>query len=114
MNRMRLVNVQAAFALIACLAVVAGCSRSPSRSTSVKIFAITPSVSFYLADRVTIHGRADNGLTVRKAVRVDQLDCRIGDVVPATVRGVSIHLPDGTCTSRPRENEVYWVGKRIS
>lgn len=91
MRRLRLSLLTGAIALTAC-------SEQPKREVSAVVVSIAPHVSpKWDADEVVITARSPDGSFGAKSVLRAGLNCRVGDRVKASARGLALTLNEHAC-----------------
>jgi hypothetical protein len=73
------------------------CSEQPERKALAVVTDIAPRVSRWHSDQVLVTARSADGLVGSKLVDAARLDCRVGEKVQATARGVSLFLDARAC-----------------
>jgi len=73
------------------------CAQLPERTVDAKVVSIVSSQSRLNNDRFVVTAQDETGLSGKKSVKKLELDCRVGDAVKATVRGISLTLDNSAC-----------------
>ena len=76
---------------------MSACTQLPERTVDAKVVSIVSLQSRLNNDRFVVTAQDETGLSGKKSVKKLELDCRVGDVVKATVRGISLTLDDSAC-----------------
>lgn len=74
----------------------------PSHPAQARITGIRVHLSRVSGTLVTITAQADNTIPATLTVHTLHLKCRVGDVVPATKRGVSLYISRDACLYLPQ------------
>jgi hypothetical protein len=84
--------------LFAAAIALTACSEQPQREVSADIVSIAPHPNpRWNANEMVVTARSPDGASGSKPVLMERLNCRVGDVVQASARGVSLTLDDRTC-----------------
>jgi len=76
---------------------MSACGQLPERTVDAKVVSIVSSKSRFNNDRFVVTAQDETGLSGKKSVKKLELDCWVGDVVKATVRGISLTLDNSAC-----------------
>ncbi len=78
--------------------VLAACTEQPAKKVSALVVSIGEhSNPKWNADQVVVFARSEGGIVGSKPVLRTQLNCRIGDTVQGTVRGITLTLDARAC-----------------
>jgi hypothetical protein len=84
-----------------CVLAQTACSAAPPSGTPKAVTAtvvdIAPRVSRWNANQVRVTIRSEDGIVSDRIITIDRLKCRVGDRVPATVRGTVLALDPKAC-----------------
>ncbi len=82
---------------LCCAFCVSACVQQPERIVDAKIVSIRSLQSKLNIDTFVVTAQDEAGVSGKKTVRKLELNCRVGDVVKATVRGISLILDKNAC-----------------
>lgn len=86
------------FILIMSAITLAACSEQPRREVWAVVVSIAPHVSpKWDADEVVVTARSQDGAFGAKSVLTARLNCRVGDTVHASARGLALTLDGRAC-----------------
>jgi hypothetical protein len=87
----------ALFALVAA-AFVTACTEQPEREVQAVVLSIAPQANpKWNPDEVVLTARSPDGAFGSKSILISRLNCKVGDTLQATARGVALTLNDHAC-----------------
>ncbi len=90
-------SIRGVFLLVMAITLPA-CSEQPARMVSAVVVSTGEhSNPKWDADQVVVTARSEGGVVGSKPVLRTRLDCRIGDTIQATIRGVALTLNARAC-----------------
>ena len=85
------------FALVAA-AFVTACTEQPEREVSAVVLSIAPQANpKWNPDKVVVTARSPDGAFGSKSILISRLNCKVGDTLQATARGVALTLNKNAC-----------------
>lgn len=82
---------------LACSLLISACVQQPERIVDAKIVSIKSFQGKLNINKFVVTAQDETGVSGKKTVRKLELNCRVGDVVKATVRGISLTLDKNAC-----------------
>jgi hypothetical protein len=83
---------------VALLCALSACSEQPKRETWAVVVNIAPHASpKWNADEMVVTARSQDGALGAKSVLTGRVNCRVGDTVHASARGIALTLDDRAC-----------------
>jgi hypothetical protein len=84
--------------LVAAAMALAACSQQPKRETWAVVVSIAPHANpRWNPDEVVVTARSVDGAVGTKSVLTARINCRVGDTVHASARGLALTLDDRAC-----------------
>ena len=90
---MRLIH----FLGLGCALYLSACVQQPERIVDAKVISIASFQGKLHINKFVVTAQDGTGVSGQKIVRKLELNCRVGDVVKATVRGISLTLDKSAC-----------------
>lgn len=84
--------------LIVGVMALPSCTPQPQHDVSAVVVSMAPRANpRWNANKMVVTIRSPDGAVGSKSILIERLNCRVGDTVRATARGIALALNDGEC-----------------